>query len=98
MKQEEQVEKKEYIFEEVIKKKHIITDIARFLKYAIFCAARKKLQRTPTTCFECGHKFQPDEWTYIAMLKGELNQLFCETCANKIAKVLGKNEISKLSK
>lgn len=72
-------------------KRYEVTQIARFLKYDVHKEARTRYSLSlQKTCFKCGHKFQDEEYTYIGMIKGSLNQLFCKDCAEKIAKSLGK--------
>ena len=77
-----------YVIEKHITKKYEVTDIARFLKYATFVGGRKGMRNTPKTCFRCGHKFTDDEYTYLGVVKGDKNRIFCETCGEHIRKCL----------
>lgn len=81
-----------YIIEKHITKRYEVTDIARFLKYDTFVDARKGMKNTPKTCFKCGHKFEIDEWTYLGIVKGDKNHVFCQECAEEIVKKLGIDE------
>lgn len=85
-----------YIIEKTITRKYEVTDIARFLKYGVFADARKNMKNTPKTCFRCHHKFDGDEYTYLGMVKGDKNRIFCESCAKHIAEILGKKDLTKL--
>ncbi len=78
----------EYVIEKHIVKKYEVTDIARFLKYETFLGGRIGMKNTPKTCFKCGHKFTNDEYTYLGIVKGDKNRIFCEECAEEIRKVL----------
>lgn len=84
--------KENYIIEKHITKRYEVTDIARFLKYDTFVDARKGMKNTPKTCFKCGHKFNIDEWTYLGIVKGDKNHIFCQECAEEIVKKLGIDE------
>ena len=81
----------EHIITKTTVKRYEVTVIAKFLKYDVFEESRVKhnlsLQKT---CFKCHHKFQDGEYTYLGMIKGSKNQLFCKPCAEKIAESLGK--------
>ena len=50
------------------------------------------MKNTPKTCFKCGHKFEIDEWTYLGIIKGDKNRIFCKKCAEEIVKDLGVDE------
>ena len=84
--------KENYIIEKHITKRYEVTDIARFLKYDTFVDARKGMKNTPKTCFKCSHKFEIDEWTYLGIIKGDKNRIFCKKCAEEIVKDLGVDE------
>lgn len=77
-----------YVIEKHIVKKYEVTDIACFLKYETFVGGRKGMKNTPKTCFKCGHKFADNEYTYLGIVKGDKNRIFCENCAEEIRKVL----------
>jgi hypothetical protein len=85
-----------YVIEKHITKKYEVMDIARFLKYATFVGGRKGMRNTPKTCFRCGHKFTDDEYTYLGVVKGDKNRIFCKSCAEHIASIIGKEKLSKL--
>lgn len=82
-----------YVIEKHIVKKYDVMEIWKFLKFSVFCDARKKLGNTPKTCFKCGHEFSEDEYIYLGVVKNDKNRIFCETCANEIAKELGEDEV-----
>lgn len=79
-----------YIIERQITKKYEVTDIARFLKYDTFVNGRKGLRKTPQTCFRCGKRFILGDFTYLGIVKGDKNRIFCKTCAEHIADIIGK--------
>lgn len=83
-----------YVIEKHIVKKYVVTDIARFLKYKTFVGGRNGMQNTPHTCFRCGHKFNLDEYTYLGIVEGDKNRIFCKSCAEYIGNILGKEKIS----
>lgn len=85
-----------YVIEKHFTKKYVVTDIARFLKYETFVGSRNGMRNTPHTCFRCGHKFNIDEYTYLGIVKGDKNRIFCKSCAEHIGDILGKERIGKL--
>ena len=87
-----------YVIDKVIRKRYEVTDIGQFLKFSTFHNARKGMRFTPCTCFCCNHKFTDDEYTYLGIVKGDKNRIFCKDCAERIAKKLGKESITKLTK
>ena len=86
-----------FIIEKHITKRYEVTDIARFLKYETFIGARKGMNNTPKTCFCCGHKFSEEEYTYLGIVKGDKNRIFCENCAKDIGEIIGKENITHLT-
>lgn len=85
-----------YVIEKHITKKYEVTDIARFLKFETFLDGRKGMAHTPNSCLRCGYKFVKDDYTYLGIVKGDKNRIFCASCGEHIASILGKKEISKL--
>lgn len=55
-----------------------------FLKFEQFRKSRESIGLSvQRRCFSCNHKFKDDEDTYLVMLSGTHNQLFCKECNDK---------------
>ena len=73
-------------------RKYEVTFVRRFMTYAKFREARRGMENTPRVCFYCGNEFKDDEHIYLGMVKGHLNQIFCECCGEKISTVLNESD------
>lgn len=73
-----------YIFEKQHIEKFEVTTVGfNFLKYSVVEYARSRVSMSKKDkCEFCGHKFESDEWTHLAMVKGKVNHLICGKCAN----------------
>lgn len=78
-----------YIIEKHFTRKYEVVDICQFLLFSTFHSVRKGMRFNPVVCFECGHKFADNEHTYLGIVKGDKNRIFCKSCAEKIALELG---------
>ena len=92
----DKIKNMDYIIEKHFTKKYAVTDIARLLKFETFVEGRKGLRNTPHSCFRCNHRFNLDEYTYLGIVKGDKNRIFCKSCAELIADIIGKEKIGEL--
>lgn len=59
-----------------------VRDVHPFIRYEDYRKGREgSRQRVQKTCFRCRHKFSDTEQTWLAVIQGYHNELFCEDCA-----------------
>lgn len=76
---------------EVVKKsinRYQITNAVMFSKYGDVEDRAKALgdpleRRGFSRCFVCGHKFEREEWVFLAIIKNHKNMFICKDCHQK---------------
>ena len=76
---------------EVVKrsiKRYQITNAAAFSKYGDVEDRAKELgvpleRRGLSRCFACGHKFEREEWVFLAIIKNHKHMFICKDCDQK---------------